>query len=86
MMDQLTLYSSVLLQDGSNALSIALEAAHNDTAVLLYAHMNYAKAQAVAVRPLVPASQHPSISGGTVIQLPRKINVTLKNKMIISFT
>lgn len=31
------------LQDGSNALSIALEASHNDTAVLLYAHMNYAK-------------------------------------------
>lgn len=31
--------------DGSNALSIALEASHNDIAVLLYAHMNYSKAQ-----------------------------------------
>uniref|UniRef100_A0A8C1DCX6 KN motif and ankyrin repeat domains 3 n=2 Tax=Cyprinus carpio TaxID=7962 RepID=A0A8C1DCX6_CYPCA len=33
-------------QDGSNALSIALEASHNDIAVLLYAHMNYSKTQA----------------------------------------
>ncbi|KAJ7993347.1 hypothetical protein DPEC_G00271480 [Dallia pectoralis] len=39
---------SVVDNDGSNALSIALEASHNDTAVLLYAHMNYAKAQAAA--------------------------------------
>ncbi|XP_028977270.2 KN motif and ankyrin repeat domain-containing protein 3 [Esox lucius] len=37
---------SIVDNDGSNALSIALEASHNDTAVLLYAHMNYAKAQA----------------------------------------
>ncbi|XP_021427814.2 KN motif and ankyrin repeat domain-containing protein 2 [Oncorhynchus mykiss] len=36
---------SIVDNDGSNALSIALEASHNDTAVLLYAHMNYAKAQ-----------------------------------------
>lgn len=41
--------ASLCLQDGSNALSIALEAAHNDTAVLLYAHMNYAKTQTPAV-------------------------------------
>lgn len=40
---------AVCLQDGSNALSIALEASHNDTAVLLYAHMNYAKTQTAAV-------------------------------------
>uniref|UniRef100_W5M402 KN motif and ankyrin repeat domains 3 n=1 Tax=Lepisosteus oculatus TaxID=7918 RepID=W5M402_LEPOC len=32
--------------DGSNALSIALEASHNDIAVLLYAHMNYSNSQA----------------------------------------
>ncbi|XP_043102929.1 KN motif and ankyrin repeat domain-containing protein 3 [Puntigrus tetrazona] len=37
---------SVVDNDGSNALSIALEASHNDIAVLLYAHMNYSKAQA----------------------------------------
>lgn len=35
--------SSVLLQDGSTALSIALEASQNDIAVLLYAHLNFAK-------------------------------------------
>lgn len=32
-----------LLQDGSTALSIALEASQNDIAVLLYAHLNFAK-------------------------------------------
>ncbi|XP_063569992.1 KN motif and ankyrin repeat domain-containing protein 1 isoform X11 [Pongo abelii] len=32
-------------QDGSTALSIALEAGHKDIAVLLYAHVNFAKAQ-----------------------------------------
>lgn len=31
------------LQDGSTALSIALEASQNDIAVLLYAHLNFAK-------------------------------------------
>ena len=33
------------LQDQSNALSIALEAGHKDIAVLLYAHVNFSKAQ-----------------------------------------
>lgn len=33
----------ILLQDGSTALSIALEASQNDIAVLLYAHLNFAK-------------------------------------------
>lgn len=33
----------VFLQDGSTALSIALEASQNDIAVLLYAHLNFAK-------------------------------------------
>lgn len=33
------------LQDESNALSIALEAGHKDIAVLLYAHVNFSKAQ-----------------------------------------
>ncbi|XP_024134271.1 KN motif and ankyrin repeat domain-containing protein 3 isoform X1 [Oryzias melastigma] len=55
---------SIVDNDGSNALSIALEAAHNDTAVLLYAHMNYAKAQAVAGSPKTqarsPTSPHKS--------------------------
>ncbi|KAM9474942.1 KN motif and ankyrin repeat domain-containing protein 3 isoform 2-T3 [Clarias gariepinus] len=37
---------AIVDNDGSNALSIALEASHNDIAVLLYAHMNYSKAQA----------------------------------------
>lgn len=39
--------SSVLFltQDESNALSIALEAGHKDIAVLLYAHVNFSKAQ-----------------------------------------
>lgn len=37
-------YSSCL-KDGSTALSIALEAGHKDIAVLLYAHVNFAKAQ-----------------------------------------
>ena len=32
-------------QDESNALSIALEAGHKDIAVLLYAHVNFSKAQ-----------------------------------------
>ena len=31
------------LKDGSTALSIALEAGHKDIAVLLYAHVNFAK-------------------------------------------
>lgn len=35
--------SSHFLQDGSTALSIALEASQNDIAVLLYAHLNFAK-------------------------------------------
>lgn len=35
----------VLCQDESNALSIALEAGHKDIAVLLYAHVNFSKAQ-----------------------------------------
>lgn len=34
-----------LPQDESNALSIALEAGHKDIAVLLYAHVNFSKAQ-----------------------------------------
>ena len=33
----------LLHQDGSTALSIALEASQNDIAVLLYAHLNFAK-------------------------------------------
>lgn len=32
-----------LLQDGSTALSIALEAGQNDIAIMLYAHLNFAK-------------------------------------------
>lgn len=36
---------SFLPQDESNALSIALEAGHKDIAVLLYAHVNFSKAQ-----------------------------------------
>lgn len=32
-------------KDGSTALSIALEAGHKDIAVLLYAHVNFARAQ-----------------------------------------
>ncbi|XP_067268605.1 KN motif and ankyrin repeat domain-containing protein 3 [Pseudorasbora parva] len=50
---------SVVDNDGSNALSIALEASHNDIAVLLYAHMNYSKAQAEVspkVNPRGPSS------------------------------
>lgn len=34
-----------LFQDESSALSIALEAGHKDIAVLLYAHVNFSKAQ-----------------------------------------
>ena len=33
--------------DDSTALSIALEAGHKDIAMLLYAHVNYAKGQPV---------------------------------------
>lgn len=33
-------------QDDSTALSIALEAGHNDIAVLLYAHANFSRGQA----------------------------------------
>lgn len=35
----------VCLQDESTTLSIALEAGHNDIAVLLYAHANFSKGQ-----------------------------------------
>lgn len=38
-------YEFVCLQDESTALSIALEAGHNDIAVLLYAHANFSKGQ-----------------------------------------
>lgn len=34
-----------VIQDDSTALSIALEAGHKDIAVLLYAHVNFSKAQ-----------------------------------------
>lgn len=34
-----------VIQDESTALSIALEAGHKDIAVLLYAHVNFSKAQ-----------------------------------------
>lgn len=47
------LFSSLSLQDESNALSIALEAGHKDIAVLLYAHVNFSKAQS-PVRPSHP--------------------------------
>ncbi|XP_018548513.1 KN motif and ankyrin repeat domain-containing protein 2-like [Lates calcarifer] len=53
---------SIMDNDGSNALSIALEASHNDTAVLLYAHMNYAKTQTAVGSPKAqqrsPTSPH----------------------------
>lgn len=39
-----------LSQDESNALSIALEAGHKDIAVLLYAHVNFSKAQSPVCR------------------------------------
>ena len=39
-----TLACSFPFKDGSIALSIALEAGHKDIAVLLYAHVNFAKA------------------------------------------
>lgn len=35
--------ASFVSQDGSTALSIALEASQNDIAVLLYAQLNFAK-------------------------------------------
>ncbi|KAK2840827.1 hypothetical protein Q7C36_012406 [Tachysurus vachellii] len=50
---------AIVDNDGSNALSIALEASHNDIAVLLYAHMNYSKAQSDVsprVNPRSPSS------------------------------
>lgn len=43
------------LQDESNALSIALEAGHKDIAVLLYAHVNFSKAQS-------PVSPHHALT------------------------
>lgn len=42
-----------VFQDESTALSIALEAGHKDIAVLLYAHVNFSKAQS-------PVSAFPS--------------------------
>nr|XP_057928243.1 KN motif and ankyrin repeat domain-containing protein 3 [Doryrhamphus excisus] len=54
---------AIVDNDGSNALSIALEASHNDTAVLLYAHLNYAKSQGAAGSPKAqrsPTSTHKS--------------------------
>lgn len=36
---------ALCLQEDSSALSIALEAGHNDIAVLLYAHANFSKGQ-----------------------------------------
>nr|XP_015220796.1 PREDICTED: KN motif and ankyrin repeat domain-containing protein 3 [Lepisosteus oculatus] len=43
-------------RDGSNALSIALEASHNDIAVLLYAHMNYSNSQAAGTSKITTRS------------------------------
>lgn len=42
------------IQDGSTALSIALEASQNDIAVLLYAHLNFAKPPS----PVSPSTRH----------------------------
>lgn len=42
------------IQDGSTALSIALEASQNDIAVLLYAHLNFAKPPS----PVSPSTCH----------------------------
>ena len=51
----LIFHSLFTLQDESNALSIALEAGHKDIAVLLYAHVNFSKAQS-------PVSPHHALT------------------------
>ncbi|XP_077573634.1 KN motif and ankyrin repeat domain-containing protein 3 [Stigmatopora nigra] len=56
LLDQPGCNISIVDNDGSNALSIALEASHNDTAVLLYAHMNYAKTHCALGSPNSPRS------------------------------
>uniref|UniRef100_H3DMK1 KN motif and ankyrin repeat domain-containing protein 2 n=1 Tax=Tetraodon nigroviridis TaxID=99883 RepID=H3DMK1_TETNG len=46
--------ASLTDNDGSTALSIALEASQNDIAVLLYAHLNFAKPPSPQVSPKSP--------------------------------
>lgn len=50
----------LLHQDESSALSIALEAGHKDIAVLLYAHVNFSKAQSPVSRYFNVAPNHGS--------------------------
>lgn len=45
LLTDLTTLHVCVIQDESTALSIALEAGHKDIAVLLYAHVNFSKAQ-----------------------------------------
>lgn len=62
--DLTNLVYSSCLKDGSTALSIALEAGHKDIAVLLYAHVNFAKAQSpVSVMRLVNRLQSTRLGG-----------------------
>lgn len=49
-------FISVCEQDESTALSIALEAGHNDIAVLLYAHANFSRQTGVR-GPTCPQSK-----------------------------
>lgn len=39
---------NLILQDGSSALSIAMEAGHRDVGVLLYAHVNFKQGSPVS--------------------------------------
>lgn len=50
-------WECVCLQDDSTALSIALEAGHNDIAVLLYARANFSRGQAGVCGSMFPLIQ-----------------------------
>lgn len=48
MLKHYNLSFSLAQQDDSSALSVALEAGHNNIAVLLYAHANFSRCTAVS--------------------------------------
>ncbi|KAM6474605.1 KN motif and ankyrin repeat domain-containing protein 2 isoform 2-T6 [Liasis olivaceus] len=57
--------------DGSTALSIALEAGQNDIAIMLYAHLNFAKATSPGTLKQLKPENAAVISSDTVLSNPK---------------
>ena len=51
--DSVSCLELCVLQDGSTALSIAMEAGHRDIGVLLYAHVNFKAGSPVSTADIV---------------------------------